>query len=241
MKTRHQTLIGSVALVTIASAAAPATGMSLLIDFGAAGAGNPGTTASPDINGNSWNNFVPGGFYSLVDTLGNMSGIGLSATTGVATNNPGGLTTPSVALLGDLAIASATQDYIFVSAGATAGFKLDGLDPTKTYDLGLFGTRATTATRETSYVVTGGAGPLSTSLVTSGDNIGSDGMYDGNDDTIANVLGVTPNGDGEILIDVSVLQGNFGYLGAMSIQVVPAPASLALIAIGGIAAGRRRR
>lgn len=236
----HLQLITRLAAYITAIAAGTATAQTILVDFGPDGTSNPAPTASPDTNGNTWNNFIPGSAYDLFETGGIDTGINLFARSGVAANNPGGLTAPSAALLGDLAIATATQDYIFTS-GTTIELVLDGLDPAKTYDLDLFATRATSGTRVTNYDVIGGDGLVTQQLQTSGTDIGSDGMYDGNDDTLASFTGIRADTNGEILINVDVASGGFAYLGAARITVVPTPATCSLVALGGLAALRRRR
>lgn len=231
---------GCVGFASLALLAGAAHGQLALIDFGAPGAGNPGNTVSP-ANENWWNNFNPGGFIDVVDTADVDTGINLGATTGVAANNPGGLLSPSVALLGDFAVESATQDYFFITAGSTLGLELSALDAGKTYNLIFFGTRATAETRITRYTATGGNGTFSADLQTSGTGIGSDGVSNGNDSTLARIDGLTADAGGEIQIAITVAQGGFGYLGAMGIEVVPAPGAAGLAALGGLLAARRRR
>ncbi len=56
-------------------------------------------------------------------------------------------------------------------------------------------------------------------LVTSGVNIGSDGMYDGNDDEIARVYGVRPDAFGQVFVDLTLREGSYAYLNAMEMTV----------------------
>lgn len=216
----------------------------VLIDFGRNDVTNGNVTTSPDSNGNYWNNFASddfgtfGGIASgasisgLIDTSNNSTSIGLETTSTLSANGilNGGLLAPSGGLLGDFAIATATQDYVFTTS--TGGLRLTGLDPSMFYSFRLFGTRETAITRETQYEITGGNGTFTQNLITSGTDIGNDGMYDGNDDTIVSILGVTPDVSNQIDIDLSVVQGGFAYLGVMEVtsQPVPEPSSIALCA-----------
>ncbi|GAB4545455.1 MAG: hypothetical protein Tsb0013_03360 [Phycisphaerales bacterium] len=232
---RHR-LFGALPAIALVASVGTAHAGIVLVDFGLSGS----TTASPDVNGNHWNNFTPGAFLNLVNTDSTPAGFNLGASTNVSVNNPGALTAPSAWLLGDLAISSATGDYAFTS-GAALTFVLSSLDPSKTYDLRMFGTRATDGTRITQYTATGGDGPASVQLQTSGVGIGDDGVYNGNDDEIVSLSGIAPTPGGEITLDVSVITGGFAYLGVLEITEVPTPASaLALLGLGAASLRRRR-
>lgn len=237
------------------------------IDFSRTDA-NGAITASPDTNGNYWNNLaspsfeVPVGLSlaDLVDTENNASTIDV-ATDNVV-NGPtfrangdsvGGLMNPDPLLLGDFAIADATRDYFFVEGTQNTGNPNDpsamvfsDLDPDATYDFRFFGSRVTGSYRESRHTLIGGNKTEFTTLVTSGTDEGSDG-YDGNNGTIVEILGVTPDANNEILYLLSVVQGNYAYISAMEItetQNIPEPSSTVLLGGCGIATGvvwRRRR
>ena len=213
-------------------------GDKLLFDFGPSNSDDGDHTISPDSNGNHWNNWhqaegnveINAGEHisNLVDTNGATTGINLTITGGFLSNGKlnGGLLNPSNALLGDFAVATATQDYFFSTADGEqgggnddvpAGFMLDGLDPKVLYDLRFFGSRNTTATRVTEYLVTG-MNSRKTTLQTSGSNIGDDGIYDGNDDEIAVVDGIRPDKFGQVFVDITLLEGAFAYINAMELK-----------------------
>ncbi|NJK32483.1 MAG: hypothetical protein HC927_08755 [Deltaproteobacteria bacterium] len=159
------------ASVMLAAVAPGAMAMRILVDLGA----SAGTTASPSAFGQYWNNFAPGGNIDLVESAsGQDTGFNLDALTSVAQGNGGGLSTPSSALLGDLAIGTATGDYLF-NFGGTSTLRLFNLDAGKIYDFRIFATRATDEARETLYTIRGGNKSDSASLVTSGINSGVDG------------------------------------------------------------------
>jgi hypothetical protein len=226
---------------SLASLTPHASASTLLIDFGRHNGNDGNATSNPDANGNFWNNAsadsgdfeIPNGlsFGSLVDTTNAATSIEIEATSIWRSNgrNNGGLLAPDDALLGDFAIGTATEDYWFTEAGGspalgnTSSLTISGLDLSRTYDFRLFGTRNTTSTRITEYVFEGANGPFSASLTTSGENIGNDGAYDGNDDTIISIAGVAPNASGEIDFTLNATEGDFGYLGALEISSVPEP------------------
>ncbi|NJK32482.1 MAG: hypothetical protein HC927_08750 [Deltaproteobacteria bacterium] len=201
-----------------------------MIDLGPSTLGGlPATTASPDANGNFWNNFGPGQFVRLVDTGGaatassDPAGIGFGATTNLGATfvfPPNGLENPDGGILGPFAIASATSDYIFSDAGSpVVGLELSSLDPALQYRFRFFGSRVFDVTQEAQYLVDGGNGVQSVTLVTSGTNIGSDGASFANDNIIAGIRGVTPRANGTIVIELSAAQGSFGYLNLLEVSV----------------------
>ena len=216
-------------------------GSSLLFDFGPSSQGGE-LTLGPDSRGNIWNNWHPlarGGninagehLGNLLDTTGTPTGIDLTITGGFVAKTSNGLLAPQVDLLGDLAVASATQDFFLSTADGLqgggsddipGGFMLDGLDPSQAYDFQFFGSRRTSSTGVTEYRASG-ANSKVTSLQTSGSNIGADGDYDGNDDEIALLTGIRPDPFGQIYIDLTLLEGRFAFLNAMQVSVtVPEP------------------
>ena len=172
----------------------------------------------------------------LVNTSGDATGINLTITGGFQTNGKqnGGLFSPDEALLGDLAVESATQDYFFTTANnlndntsddQPGGFMLDGLNPAQVYDLKFFGSRQTTALRETEYLAIGANTRVAT-LQTSGFRLGENIPYDGNNSSTVVLEGVRPDAFGQVFIDVTLSRGAFAYLNAMEVSVaVPEPTS----------------
>jgi lysophospholipase L1-like esterase len=212
-------------------------GSRLLFDFGPSNPFDGDPTANPDTNGFYWNNWHPADgeipinagehLGGLIDDAGSATGMRLTITGGFSSNGKvnGGLLNPDSALLGDIAIATATQDYFFCSADnlvgggnddIPGGFMLDGLDPAFAYTLRFFGSRRNTQTRVTEYRVTGANSGMAT-LQTTGFNIGADGAYDGNDDTFGVVGGIRPDAFGQIFVDLTLLQGPFAYINALEL------------------------
>ncbi len=202
------------------------------IDFGIA-AGNPAQgapTASPDLNGNYWNNVnstavaadIAGGtglrLANLVDTANVKSPVSITLSGGWKSSGigNGGLTAPDPTLLGDMAIATATQDYYFVEGpGSKNVLTVSGLNPEKLYNFRFFGTRNTTDIRQTTYTLTAPGGSGSVPLQTSGAGSGSAG--NGNDNTIVELNGVQADTASQVRLEVAVTGGNFAYLGIMEI------------------------
>lgn len=145
----------------------------------------------------------------------------------------GGIVSLDRSLLGDLAGATATQDDFVSTADGVpgggsddvpGGFMLDGLDPDHTYEFRFFGSRNTTALRETDYRVSGG-NTQTALLRTSGFRLGEGGPYDGNNLSVATIAGVRPDAFGQVFIDLTLTRGTFAYLNVMELAVVPEPSA----------------
>ncbi len=206
------------------------TSRTVRIDFGRDNGTDGNPTTGADANGNYWNNFVagfdvtPGQWASSLVAVDNSpTAINLAISTGWKANGRanGGLIAPdgpNPALLGDLAIETATEDYYFVEGGgAKATMTLTGLDPAKRYNLRMFGTRNAADVRQTTYKATTSNGSVSTALQTSGPRIGSNGVYNGNDNNIVVLPEIQPGVSKEIQLEVSTTGGGFSYLAALEI------------------------
>jgi hypothetical protein len=152
--------------------------------------------------------------------LGAATGVDLVVTGGFRSNGllNGGLATPSGDLLGTLAVPEATGDFFFFETPDDPGaLSLTGLDPDGSYTLRLFASRATDAeVRVTRYHVTGAAA-ATTTLTTTGPDVGTDG-YDGNDDTVAVLTGLQPDAWGQLHVDVARETGQYAYLSLLEIE-----------------------
>lgn len=257
-------VVGAAAVLIGAQLASAAV---IKLDFGRHDGTNGAATASPDANGNYWNNLSPATasssslvavnstFGPFVTTTNTPTTVGIKVTSGTGTSLGywecngilnGGLTTPSSSLLGDFAVATATEDYWFVAQGtanqSAVTLDITGLDPTKSYNFRMFGTRNTDAntTRTTRYTLTG-ANTGTDVLQTSGPSAGSAGHPYGNDDTISSINGIQPTASGIVTTKLEVVNGSFAYLAAMEITEAPEPATLtAAIGLVSVLARRRR-
>ena len=167
---------------------------------------------------------------NLVTTANTGTTLGIEITSaGWAANGikNGGLITPpgpKSALLGELAIETATEDYFFLGSPITNGtLKLTGLDTNMTYALTFFGTRSNVSTRVSRYSATSGNGAIySVTQTNSGTGAGAEG-YNGNNHHTDRIPGLRPNSAGEIpvALDVDTQSGNtFAYLGILKIEQI---------------------
>lgn len=222
---------GTVAAVMTATGAPPVLSpATFLVDFGRHDVISNGTaTASPDVNGNYWNNISPAdpltnnnvAIGTAINNMVTVSNVATSVrleitSSGWAANGRqnGGLLSPSNTLLGKFAIGTATEDYFF--HGTTGTFKIAGLNPSSTYKLRFFGTRSDTNSRIATFTV----GAASTNHQTSGTGIGTYAVNQ-NDDEIAELAGLSPNGSGEISISVAKAAASFAHLGILEIIETP--------------------
>jgi hypothetical protein len=213
--------------LTEGDAVAPIASKKVRVDFGRHDTTNGNPTTSPDSFGNHWNNFgtVANGTTAnnLVSTTNEPTALGITLTSTNWQNNGilnGGLLAPTQALLGDLAVATATQDYFFINgATATSTMTIRGLSPTKLYSMRFFGTRNEAGVRRSTYTVTAGNGITAGTLQTSGAGIGTDGgpAYNGNNRSTVALGGIQANTTGEVTLQLAVAQGDFAYLGILEI------------------------
>ncbi len=215
-----------------------AAGESFLFDFGPSDGDDGAVTKGPDHHGNVWNNWhdgsagnvgiLPGEHRGrLVSTKGDETGIGLTITGQFKASGlrKGGLRHPQATLLGDLAVGSATGDFFFSTADdkrgggnddTNGGFMLNGLDPNLAYTFAFFGSCNATQTQITEYRMIG-KGEHVVTLQISGNNIGSDGASDANDNELARVVNVQPDPFGQVFVDLTLSQGDFACVNAMQV------------------------
>ena len=188
----------------------------VLVDFGI----NTNLTASPDPNGNVWNNLAidtstppPGTAHDLTNIVGSAAGLRL-VLAGFGTGaNAAGTTVPDAALA-ILAVTSATRDSFFVNSGLPATLSFTGLVANGLYQLDLFGSRDAADTRSTRYTATGTTTATAV-LVTSGTGIGLAPQANANHGSLARLTHVRPTGTGTLQVTVAAEAGSFAYLGAL--------------------------
>lgn len=204
----------------------------LLVDFGPSEDGAGRSTTGPDTFGRHWNNWRPqpaGNAVPVGTTLANLTtvdntptNIGLEVTEAFTGSNgraDGGLAAPDSALLGNLAVETATEDY-FADSDDSAGFKVTGLDPMKKYTFRFFPTRQA-ATRQITRITLAGGLPYNPfcNIVTSGPGISKDGLGNGNDHLIGIISAMPPNANGEITVSLLSDNSTEALLGLMEISV----------------------
>jgi len=260
MKISVQTLVMGLT-AGLCLSAAPASAFTVLIDFGLSTGHAQGTT-TPVTSGIYWNNVTSTAHGApvanlsvpseLLTTAGELSGVGISLASGQWSSAGfanGGLRSAnylSTLVIDGISIEveSATEDYFFSDYNNPASLTLSGLDPSSTYTLSLWGTRAAAdPARWTSYTVTDFSGSSSQNLQTSGTGAGAGG-YNGNNDTLIVFENLQPAIDGTLTLAVeSVNQSGdprWGYLGVLGLTQVPEPGSAMLAGLGGLALAFRR-
>jgi putative cofactor-binding repeat protein len=216
-------LVGCLALST----ARAQTTRTLLLDFGPNDVTNGNITPSPDANGNYWNNVLnqTATPLPLVDKANAATGISVSVGANFLTNGltTGGLLAPSAALLGQYAIATATQDFFFVQGtGSTASATLtfSGLASNRRYVFHVFGSRVTNSETRVSQYDFAGTTTSTKTLTTTGPGIGSGG-YDGNNNKLAHSDTLSANASGVITMTLSKAAGQYAYINLIGIDIVP--------------------
>jgi hypothetical protein len=232
--------------------AIPAQADVILIDFGTDSSWRGLSVVSPDANGNYWNTIAPGAYYpDLVDIDNNATTIDFGFSSGVGTdsyNGPAGATDTATlatdvlntdidaAALGNLGVINAAFD--FVAENVT--FEIQGLDPTKLYNLTFFGSHKFNTDTATMYSVFTD-NTYSTLVDTVSLNVHESGSpWLHNRDTVATISNLAPQTADILYVRFAGSDGDFGYLNAMQIEVVPEPSTLMMAVLGFILLGVRR-
>lgn len=198
----------------------------ILIDLGpSTGTGTVGPTASPDTNGNYWNNLTvinTTSPLSLVDTTNASTGISID---GSGWNGPGtsGLSTGT-----GIYPATATNDYFYIPAGRTTDvLTLSGMDPSKLYTFTFLSSRNATGNGPLTLTFTG----LNGATVSGTDPNAVGGVANSTPfttgalaPTASGIITVVGTTDGTDQADFNVLE----------IDVVPEPSTVALALVGGL-------
>ncbi len=152
-------------------------------DFGPKDGTNGDETTNPDTNGNYWNNIsnnTGGGlmplstFSGLKNSKNVTTGYSLAFSGTQFTTNgklTGGLLSPYASQLAynsDLAIASATEDYVYTQAQTNGPLiTFSGLNTNKKYKFKIFGSRNVSSNRTTQYTLQGDGAAVTGTLATS--------------------------------------------------------------------------
>lgn len=211
---------------------AQTTVQTMYIDFGEPDNASRGhQTVGADINGHYWtnvkssgNNYLyPNTSFDIVNSQNEPTGYSVFINTRFMTNGRsggGGLLSPSADLLGDLAVATATEDYIFLESFQNYNYiTFRGLDKNKGYRFHAFGSRNTDEVRAAEYLFRG-ENSWSGYHQMSGDGIG-DGGYNGNNNKILESGVVFPDKDGNITF--TIIKKNINgmvHVNAMKIEEI---------------------
>lgn len=104
---------------------------------------------------------------------------------------------------------------------------LQGLNKNLTYDITIYGSRGVTANDRIMQVTIGGVSQSYNGGGTAGEGL-------------VTFTGLSPSVTGEITIDFACT-ANYGYLSVIDVTVVPEPAMMSLLGLGGLALLARRR
>lgn len=191
------------------AATAQTVTQTMYLDFGESNNSSRGMkTEGQDANGHYWNNIssvggiyiYPGTSFSLVNADNAATGYQLFVNVRFTTNGKsggGGLLSPSASLLEDLAVASATEDYVFLESWQHHNFiTFKGLDPDKAYRFHYFGSRNTTEERA-GWIEYRGENVWEGYQQIAGSGIGAN-SYNGNNNKILVSDPVFPDSKGEI-------------------------------------------
>jgi hypothetical protein len=214
-----------------ASPALP-SGTRILVDLGPDDPGDGELSPSPDYLGQDWNNWRPVDagvnvvageqIVNLQTVDGGATGVALTISggfLGAGRDHGGGLEWPSQALLGDLAVGSATGDY-FYSTGddVPGGLELRNLDPSRTYTLKLFAGLTSSQVQTTGFTVYGASEEADASVQVSGPGAGADGG-DVNDHVVVTFTGLRPDAWGHLFLNLSIDTGTNSYLSLFELDV----------------------
>lgn len=187
---------------------------SFYFDFGMNGSNRGETTTSPDVNGHYWNNvgdqevtsnrpsldYV----YSVVDAANTSTDIKVQLAgtkfTANGLSGGGGLLEPNAELLGDLAVATATEDYLFASKNEHCSIVINGLDPDKGYQFKVFSSRSANDVRISDYTFRG-AWAIQGSLQAAGSGVGANGENQNTSNVWLTPV-MRPSADGKISLTV---------------------------------------
>lgn len=200
-------------------------------DFGSVISTAGDNTTGADVNGHYWNNITnnstankyaaAGTIYSgLVNSANTTTKCAIKLNSRFSTNGKaggGGLLTPTVENLADLAVVTATEDYFFIESGEdNSNFTLSGLDPQKGYKFYVFASRKATDNR-TGYYTMAGINQFKGELQLAGTDLGGTGINQNIKNILVSDL-VYPDDSGNITFTVSRKSGAYIALNAMKME-----------------------
>ena len=216
------------------------SGTTVLVDLGPSNADDGLITPSPDRFGRHWNNWNPidgnvllsSGEHlgNLITATGEATELRLvfaSATQFAAGLRGGGLVDPREELLGDLAVAEATADYLYVAAtgtviGGRGALTFEGLDPKDSFRMRLFASRAGDAEETIMYRVSGAGEAQFRALSSSGRPLDGGSEFEGNRDTVLVFEEIRPDKSGRLHLNFEPepgVQGSTASLSLIELQV----------------------
>src|SRR3712207_2582913 len=233
MKSKSRLIALLLSAFAMTAANAQTVGQTMYIDFGENNVSGRGSkTEDVDQNGHYWNNVTSEGAslnwcvgktISLVNGENKAAGYQLVVSSLFKTNGMsggGGLQQPSQELLGDMAVATATQDYVFLEYYVDNNVIIfKNLDTTKGYRFYTFGSRTSDAERTGIFTFSGDNSWTGTHQM-SGKGIGANG-YNGNNNHVLVSDVVFPDAYGRITLTLHKKFSNgMVHINAMKIEEV---------------------
>jgi hypothetical protein len=232
------------ALIATTGLAVDAHGQIILVDLGNSQSFRGLSVSNPDSNGNYWNSVWSGAYYpDIQDITGTPTSIDFGFSSAIGTDSYNGPAGPTDVgpLIGNLANTDIDAVALGNLGGALEGafdyyvssrFEIQGLDPSKQYNLTFYGSHKFSAESTTVYSVytdnTYSTLVDSTSLQIQ-DPI-SPWLH--NRDTVATISNLSPQAGDILYVSFAGLTGGEGYLNAFQIEVVPEPGTALLLIAG---------
>jgi hypothetical protein len=212
-----------------------AMGETILLDLGSDGTYRGASVTSLDVNGNTWNSVGYGYIPDLLDIDGNVTAVdyapdGIGGTDYY--NGPSGATQDPTAsvydavALGNLGVDEAVYDYF-----ANGAFQIQGLDPSLTYDLTIYGSHKFDEpgiSTYTAYTTNDYLTAVASTTLANNQHVENGWAWEHNQDEVA-TLSVAPQANGIIYF------GYEGYVNAIQIDAIPEPATIGLFGVFGAA------
>ncbi len=202
---------------------------SVYFDFGSNVTNRGVETSNPDANNNYWNNILANSgnyiaansqFEGIVNSQNEATEISVTFQNRFTTNGlsgGGGLTNPQVDMLADMAVASATSDYIFIEKSEdNSSFIVAGLNIDRAYQFCLFASRSASDNR-IGYYTLSGYNSFRGEMQAAGANLGGSGVNQNVSQTLITDY-IFPKPDGTITITVSRKQGDYIPLNSMRLS-----------------------
>ncbi len=242
------------AFVLLVGQALSSHAQTVLIDFGNNAAQYRGIPVpNPDPNGHYWNSVQPGLLYpaeganppGMIDFQNGATNIIMGWTTPVGTdsyNGPAGATDSGTleshlqdlfydpVALGNLGVDEAVFDFaaspITDDEDTRCRFNLQGLDPTKKYELTLFGSHSYSNDPTTVYSVFND--PTYANLIGTANLDVQDPLSPGahNLGQVAIISDLSPGQDGILYVQFQSLTGNVGYINALQLVGTAGPGTI---------------
>lgn len=213
----------------------PSAEKKIFIDFGKNNNGLDGSpTSSPDVNGHYWNNMYSNGDGATTDPAGKTINLvysdneagsyvletGSSISFNGARN--GGLLNPDPTLLGDIAISTATHDYLFIDGNIPAAILyFKNLNLNKKYRFNILGSRISTTDpgNRIGYIEIVGSDKIIGVHQMGGKDMGGTSINQNIKNIFVSDL-ITPTVEGTITLNLTKWLGGFAHVNVIKLEEI---------------------